>query len=80
MMELPEEYTTRAPVREDAGEVAALVRAADLADNGSSDMSVEELLDDWHSLDLAEEAAPLWPFRYTVTYTPTFVIWASAPT
>jgi mycothiol synthase len=56
MMELPEEYTTRSPVREDAGEVAALVRAADLADNGSSDMSVEELLDDWHSLDLAEEA------------------------
>ena len=53
---MPEGYAKRAPVREDAGEVAALVRAADFADNGSSDMSVEELLDDWHSLDLAEEA------------------------
>jgi mycothiol synthase len=53
---LPEGYATRAPERDDAGEVAAMIRASDLADNGASDMSVEELLDDWHSLDLAEEA------------------------
>ncbi|HEX5849035.1 MAG TPA: GNAT family N-acetyltransferase [Rubrobacter sp.] len=46
----------RVPEREDAGEVAAMIRAADLADNGTSDMSVEELLDDWHSLDLTQEA------------------------
>ena len=56
MTGLPEGYATRAPEREDAGEVAALIRACDLADNGASDMSVEELIDDWHSLDLAEEA------------------------
>jgi mycothiol synthase len=55
MMGLPEGYATRAPGREDAGEVAALIHASDLADNGASDMSVEELLDDWHSLDLAGE-------------------------
>jgi mycothiol synthase len=56
MMGLQEGYATRAPGREDAEEVAALIHASDLADNGASDMSVEELLDDWHSLDLAGEA------------------------
>jgi mycothiol synthase len=56
MTGLPEGYTTRAPEREDAREVAALIHASDLADNGTSDMSVEELLDDWHALDLDEEA------------------------
>jgi mycothiol synthase len=56
MTGLPEGYATRAPGREDAEEVTALIHASDLADNGASDMSVEELLDDWHSLDLAGEA------------------------
>jgi mycothiol synthase len=56
MTGLPEGYAVRAPRREDAGEVAAMIHASDLADNGASDMSVEELLDDWHSLDLAGEA------------------------
>jgi mycothiol synthase len=56
MMELPEGYATRVPEREDAEAVAALIHASELADNGASNMSVEELLDDWHSLDLAEEA------------------------
>ena len=56
MTGLPEGYAVRAPRHEDAGEVAAMIHASDLADNGASDRSVEELLDDWHSLDLAEEA------------------------
>jgi len=56
MMGLPEGYATRVPWREDAEAVAALIHASELADNGSSDMSPEELLDDWHSLDLAEDA------------------------
>jgi len=56
MTGLPEGYATRAPGRGDVEEVAALIYASDLADNGASDMSVEELLDDWHSLDLAGEA------------------------
>jgi mycothiol synthase len=54
--ELPEGYTMRAPRREDAETVAALISACQIADTGASDMSVEELLDDWHPLDLAEEA------------------------
>jgi hypothetical protein len=59
MMELPEGYTTRAPAREDAEVVADLISACQIADTGASDMSVEEMLDDWHSLDLAEEAVIL---------------------
>ncbi len=55
-MGLPEGYTTRVPAREDAEAVAALISACQIADTGASDMSVEEILDDWHSLDLAEEA------------------------
>jgi len=56
MTGLPEGYATRAPGREDAREVTALIHASDLADNGASDMSAHELLVDWHSLDLAGEA------------------------
>ena len=56
MTGLPEGYTTRAPGREDADAVAALIHASELADSGASDMSLEELLDDWHSLDLAWDA------------------------
>ena len=56
MMGLPEGYTTRAPAHEDAEAVAALISACQIADTGASDMSVEEMLDDWHTLDLAEEA------------------------
>ncbi|MDQ3603045.1 MAG: GNAT family N-acetyltransferase [Actinomycetota bacterium] len=46
----------RAPAREDAEAVAALISACQIADSGETDMSVEELLDDWHPLDLTEEA------------------------
>jgi mycothiol synthase len=55
-MELPAGYTTRAPTREDAQVVAALISECQITDTGATDMSVEELLDDWHTLDLAEEA------------------------
>jgi len=56
MTKLPEGYATRAPLREDAEEVAALMVACQLADTGRADVSLEELIDDWHGLDLAEEA------------------------
>jgi mycothiol synthase len=56
MAGLPEGYATRAPEHEDAVAVTALIHASELADTGASDMSLEELLDDWHSLDLAEDA------------------------
>jgi len=53
---LPEGFSTRAPTREDAEEVAILISACQIADTGETDMSVEEMHDDWHSFDLAEEA------------------------
>ncbi|MBA3702959.1 MAG: GNAT family N-acetyltransferase [Rubrobacteraceae bacterium] len=56
MAGLPEGYTMRAPAREDAEAVAALISACQIADSGETDMSVEEILDDWHPLDLTEEA------------------------
>ena len=54
--DLPEGYATRAPSREDAEEVAALIIACQLADTGASDVSLDELIDDWHDLDPAQEA------------------------
>jgi mycothiol synthase len=59
VMGLPEGYATRAPERGDAEAVAALISACQIADTGETDMSVEEMLHDWHSLDLAEEAVIL---------------------
>ena len=56
MRGLPEGFSTRAPTREDAEEVAILISACQIADTGETDISVEEMHDDWHSLDLAEEA------------------------
>jgi mycothiol synthase len=56
MRGLPEGFSTRAPTREDAEEVAILISACQIADTGETYMSVEEMHDDWHSLDLAEEA------------------------
>jgi mycothiol synthase len=53
---LPQGYTTRAPAREDAEAVAALISACQISDTGETDMSLDELLDDWHTLDLTEEA------------------------
>jgi mycothiol synthase len=56
MTDLPEGYATRTPTREDAEDVAALMVACQLADTGRADVSLDELIDDWHGLDLAEEA------------------------
>jgi mycothiol synthase len=56
MTDLPEGYAVKPPSREDAEEVAALMVACQLADTGKADVSLDELIDDWHGLDLAEEA------------------------
>jgi mycothiol synthase len=56
MTELPDGFSTRTPTPEDAESVAALIVACQLADTGEADMSLEELIDDWHGLNLAEEA------------------------
>ena len=53
---MPEGYTTRAPAREDAKAVTAMISACQIADTGETDVSVEELHDDWHTMDLAEDA------------------------
>ncbi len=56
MAEMPEGYGMTVPSREDAEEVVALIVACQLADTGEADMSLDELIDDWHDLDPAEEA------------------------
>ncbi|HEX2739423.1 MAG TPA: GNAT family N-acetyltransferase [Rubrobacter sp.] len=56
MTDLPEGYETRAPAREDVEAVTAMISACQLADTGETDISVEEMLDDWHAVDLAEDA------------------------
>jgi len=72
-MELPEGYTTREPAREDAEAVTALISACQIADTGASDMSVEEMLDDWHTLDLAEEAVVVTaPYGRIIAYADVF--------
>jgi mycothiol synthase len=56
-MSLPlEDFSIRAPVLEDAEAIATMISACQIADTGEADISLEELLDDWHGLDLAEEA------------------------
>jgi mycothiol synthase len=56
MTQLPEGYEMRAPAHEDAEAVAALISACQIADTGASDVSLDELLDDWHTIDLDDEA------------------------
>lgn len=53
---LPEGFSARAPVRDDAGAVAELIAACILADGGEASTTTEELLDDWEDLDLSTEA------------------------
>jgi mycothiol synthase len=67
MTGLPEGYATRAPRRCDVEAVAALIYASELADTGASGMSVDELLDDWHSLDLAADAVAVVAPDGTIT-------------
>ena len=51
-----EDFSIRAPVLEDAEAIAAMISACQIADTGEADISVEEMLDDWHTMDLAEDA------------------------
>ena len=55
-MELPQGYSLSVPVLGDAGAVADLMAACVRADGGAEGMSVEHVLDDWHEVDLEEEA------------------------
>jgi len=51
---LPQGYSSRPPVPGDA--VADLMAACVRADGGAEGTSVEHVLDDWHGMDLSEEA------------------------
>jgi mycothiol synthase len=42
---------------DDAGAVAAVIAACQLADTGKAETTAEEILDDWQAIDLAEDAA-----------------------
>jgi mycothiol synthase len=55
-IDLPEGYSFRAPVLDNAPEIATLIAACQQADGDSAQMTTAELLSDWSGLDLAEEA------------------------
>lgn len=55
-MELPQGYSLSVPVLGDADAVADLMAACVRADGGAEGTSVEHVLDDWHEVDLEEEA------------------------
>jgi len=52
---LPPGYTTRAATVDDAPAIAQLIAACQLLDGDQAEMTVEELLDDWQGVNLAEE-------------------------
>src|SRR3712207_3137799 len=56
MNALPEGFSVRAPVWNDADAVADLISACILVDGGEDSATTEEVLDDWEDVDLATEA------------------------
>jgi mycothiol synthase len=69
-MSLPPGDTGRAPTRDDADEIAAVIHACNLADTGESEYRVEDLLEEWASIDIARDA-------YVVTIGDTVVAYTS---
>jgi mycothiol synthase len=62
-------YSSRPPAPEDAVAVAGLMAACVRADGGAEGTSVEHVLDDWHEIDLLEEAVlVLGPDGYVAGY------------
>ena len=55
-MDLPQGYSYRSPVPDDAVAVAGLMAACVRADGGAEGTSVEHVLDDWQEVDLQEQA------------------------
>lgn len=56
MRTLPEGFSARTSVSEDAEEVAALISAGALPGSAETGATAEEVRDDWEDIDLAEEA------------------------
>ncbi|MCI0393614.1 MAG: GNAT family N-acetyltransferase [Chloroflexi bacterium] len=52
----PQGYNARPPAMDDAPAVAGLIAACQRHDLGQAEMTLEELLDEWKGLDLANEA------------------------
>ncbi|MGE0540014.1 MAG: GNAT family N-acetyltransferase [Dehalococcoidia bacterium] len=52
----PDGFHHRSPTIDDAPAVASLIAACQQADIGKPEMTTEELLQDWHGIDLSEEA------------------------
>lgn len=55
--QLPSGYAIRPATVDDAEAVAVVIAATQLADTGKAETTAAEVLDDWQSIDLAEEAA-----------------------
>lgn len=55
-MDVTGKMNLRRPTRNDAGEVLALMLAWDIADYGSEDSTMEDLLDQWSKIDLERDA------------------------
>lgn len=53
---LPDGMHDRPPTIDDAPAVASLIAACQQVDIGKAEMTTEELLQDWHGIDLSEEA------------------------
>ena len=56
MVDLPEGFYCRPPTLDDAGAVAGLLAECVRVDGGADSTTVEHVLDDWHGVDLREEA------------------------
>lgn len=56
MGNLPEDFTLRPPALEEAKAALDLISAAEVAEYGESDYSLEDLLDQWSDLDLHQDA------------------------
>src|SRR4051794_19736956 len=53
---LPDGYTARPPVRDDAPAIVALLVACDEDVTGSSDLTLNDFLGDWEGIDLETDA------------------------
>lgn len=71
-MSLPPGYTGRAPTRDDADEIAAVIHACYLADTGESAYRVEDLLEEWGDIDIARDAYVVTTDSTVVAYTNLF--------
>lgn len=56
MTDLPQDFTVRRPTVDDAQTVLDMMIACDIAEYGEPDSSLDDLLDEWGQVDLAQDA------------------------